>query len=106
MDKSLFVADKINNKIRQVDLNVFTAITFATNVDLKGLRLQGLAIDSTKDTLYAAVTAGIYSYKISLGSSSKVIYAGQISAGASGVTEIGFLHFKPILLKIITILSF
>ena len=91
VDKTLFVADRSNNKIRQVDVTAansalpFLSVTFASSVDLKATRLQGLAVNSATSTLYAAVIAGVYSFSIPVGHTSKAIFAGQLSAATGGI---------------------
>ena len=79
---NLFVADRLNNKIRMVELTSgsFEMTTFDFNVDSLSFLFQGIAV--FRDALYCAVTGGIYAYNISLGYSSKYRYAGVISGNA------------------------
>jgi hypothetical protein len=86
VDQYLFIADRQNNKIRQLELasGGFLSTTFASSVDSKSLTLQGLAVNSATGMLYAAVNSGVYSYSISAGASSKAIYAGKIDAVTGG----------------------
>jgi hypothetical protein len=86
-EEYLFVADKNNNKIKTLNLKSgsFEVVTFAINVDTRTKGFGGIAVDNNYGKVYAAVTAGIYAYTISLGDASKTIYAGRlwIPAGKS-----------------------
>ena len=80
-EEFLFIADKVNNKIKTLNLKSgkFEVATFASTVDARSLGLSGIVVNNDNGMLYVSVTAGLYSYSISAGSASKAIYAGRLA---------------------------
>jgi hypothetical protein len=76
----IFIAEKTNNKIKTMEMKSgnFECKTWAINVDTKAKNLGGLVVNNNNGLLYVAVTGGIYSYSMSLGDSSKTLYAGRL----------------------------
>lgn len=85
-DQTLYIADQINNKIRQLDLlllssdNPFAMTTFASAVDNSALSLSLHGMDVFIDILYCCVAGGVYAYNITEGATSKTVYAGFITS--------------------------
>jgi hypothetical protein len=74
----MYVADQVNNKIRQVNLvsGLYEMTTFSKNVDVTDRNLKGLAIFGSR--LFCGITGGVLVYNLTIGSSSRSLYAGNI----------------------------
>lgn len=83
-DVALYIADSANNKIRKVELTSgnYVCTTFDPNAD--GLFsslgvgfLAGIAVHNPSNKLYAGGFGAVFQYDLTVGVSSKVIFAGR-----------------------------
>jgi hypothetical protein len=81
---ALYIADSINNKIRVVELSSgkYASSVFDSNVDgffasTGSAFLSGLVVHNPSRKLYAGGIGAVFRYDLSVGASSKVVYAGR-----------------------------
>jgi hypothetical protein len=82
---ALYVADVTTNKINQVELisGLYSMSTFASGVDVFGNNLKGVAV--YENQLFCGVAGGIVVFNLTVGPTSKRMYAGHAGGRISRV---------------------